>query len=534
MSNLRDALLNGLKSLPGTREFHLHVLVSSPRKHGGLYPFSIPRSRSYLQDVLILLSEQSTLDSPRIFVTAIEACVYNVAATSSAILYISKVDSTGQASYPSPTATLVKSFLLYYADPATRPIDVDHLWIQLFARAQKQYVFPNSSEYEGKKWLNDTKLCSWWKQVYTDVSMELASRLPSTALVKLYYLIPGYTQLEAEHSLKIASSFASNDNQNAPMWVYGHPYSQMDIPLPCPRDASSSSSIVRNLGHYIPSFDDDPKSRFMDEIAYTTEKEGIKSPPRKRARTISSSRHADAVPASGSVAAGGDEAEKPANQDRPLGELGKVSPDEFWERMSFRQECVSGAVTGFFTMGTSFKAADSDGSRSAVSPLAPQAGQVSSNVNKRVMTSLMTGVEFSTRERAINATESIENAIKGLCEGIALVPVPATQATRPKSTSNQEDQHRQLSETEVSTTYLAPPRTPPRRNRELLPDISPNPFPEPEPTLETYNSHIYGSVRVSNPPKTRDEGVPNGEKKEATSTPQVTVLAVRKKKKRAD
>ncbi|EEB94945.1 hypothetical protein MPER_06165 [Moniliophthora perniciosa FA553] len=235
MSNLRDALLNGLKNLPGTREFHLHVLFSSSTKHGGMHPFSLPRSRSYLQDVLILLSEQSTPDSPRIFVAAIEA-----------------------------------------------PIDVDHLWIQLFARAQKQYVFPNSSEYEGKKWLNDMKLCSWWKRIYTDVSTELASRLPSTALVKLYYLIPGYTQLEAEQSLKIASSSTGNDNQNAPMWIYGHPYSQTDIPLPCPQDTGSSSSIVRNLGHYIPSFDDDPKSRFMDEIAYTTEKEGIKSPPSKK------------------------------------------------------------------------------------------------------------------------------------------------------------------------------------------------------------------------------------------------------------
>ncbi|KAK7056700.1 hypothetical protein VNI00_002417 [Paramarasmius palmivorus] len=535
--NLRDALLNGLKNLPGTREFHLHVLVSSPRKHGGLFPFSLPRCRSYLQDVLILLSEQTTPDSPRIFVTAIEACVYNIPTTSSAILYISKVDSTGQASFPSPTASLVESFLLYYADPATRPIHAQHFWIQLFARAQHQYIFPNSSEYEGKKWLNDTRLCSWWKRVYTKVSAELASRLPSTALLKLYYLIPGYENLDAEHTLKIASSSSSNssDSPNA-TWIYGHPYSQTDIPLPCPRDAGSSSSNTKNLGNYIPSFDDDPKSRFIDEIAYMTEKEGIKSPPRKRARTISTSRHEDTVPVSGSAAAGGEGAEKSEVQDRPLGELGKVTPSEFWERMSFRQECVSGAVTGFFTLIVSVKDAETDGSTSTVSPLAPQAGQVSSNVNKRVMTSLMTGVEFSTRERAVNATESIENAIKGLCEGIALVPVPVIQPTRSRPPSHQEDQRRKSSDTETATatTYLAPPRTPPRRNRELLPDISPNPFPEPEPTLETYNSHIYGSICVSNPPKTRDENVPNGEKKEATSVPQVTVLAVRKKKKRAD
>lgn len=31
-----------------------------------------------------------------------------------------------------------------------------------------------------------------------------------------------------------------------------------------------------------------------------------------------------------------------------MGGLSKVGPDEFWERMFFRQECIAGAATGLF------------------------------------------------------------------------------------------------------------------------------------------------------------------------------------------
>ncbi|KAL0581019.1 hypothetical protein V5O48_001013 [Marasmius crinis-equi] len=524
-TNLRDALLNGLKALPGTREFYLHVLVSSPRKHASLYPYSQPRCRSYLQDILILLSEQKTPDSPRIFVTVIEACVYNIPTTSSGILYISKVDSTGQGSSPSPTATLVKSLLLYYADPVTRPITVDHLWIQLFARAQNQYLFPNSAEFSGKRPLSDVRLCGWWKRVYSDVATEMKSRLPENAILKLYYLIPGYSQLEADHSLKITASTTTPHDTYT--WTYGHPYTQTDIPLPCPPDKHGPGTDVtalRNLGTFIPSFDDDPKSRFMDEIAYITDKEGIKSPPRKRARTTSGA--ADKAP----------ETDATKNEaGKPPGELGKVTPDEFWERMSFRQECVAGAATGFFTMGISIPVqsegnnGEAESTRSSVSPLAPQAGQVSSNMNKRVIASLMNAVEFSTAERAILATETIENAIKGLCEGITLVPAPVIQAPRPRNAKPERPQ------THDAPAFLEPPRTPPPRNREVsLPDISPNPFPEPEPTLETYHSFIYGSICVRHAATNQNTTDPNGARETVTSAPQVTVLTARKKKKRAE
>ncbi|KAF5369265.1 hypothetical protein D9758_002561 [Tetrapyrgos nigripes] len=172
--------------------------------------------------------------------------------------------------------------------------------------------------------------------------------------------------------------------------------------------------------------------------------------------------------------------------------------------------------------------------KSAVSPLAPQPGQVSSKINKRIVTLLMTGVEFSTTERAIRATESLESTIRGLCEGIASTPIPVIQVpqARVSTAAASFGDDRKTPERESSSALLAPPRTPPPRGKRIaLPDISPNPFPEPETSLETYNSYIYGSVCVSNAVSTvqeKDRSERNG------NGPHVTVLTARKKKKRAE
>jgi regulator of Ty1 transposition protein 109 len=524
--NLRDAILAGLSRLPGTREFHLHVLVSSPRKHAALFPFAMPRPRSYLQDILILLSEQPTPDSPRILVTAVEACVYNIPSTSCAILYVSKVDSTGHAKLPSPTVTVVRSLLTFYTDPATRPLSADNFWIHLFARAQAQYLFPNSAEFPGKHPLSDIKLCAWWRRVLSDVAVELETRVQPKLKIQLHYILPGYSESEAGHALKFASSSSSSSSPQ-PLWTYGHPYSQSDVPLPCP---PVSPEGLKNLGHFIPSFDDDPKSRFMDEIAYTATGDGIKSPARKRSRT--SSNAGEGFPPDTQEVEEKDG--HSGKEGRPLGELTKVSPDEFWERMSFRQECIAGAVTGFFTMGMSCL---SRREGSPASPLAPQPGQVSSQINKRVMTSLLTNVEFSTVDRAIRATETLENAIKGLCEGIT----PTHSHTSSAVNLRKLDRRTPERETSSQATLLAPPVTPPPRivrGKRVIPDVSPNPFPEPVTSLETYHSHIYRSIWVSNPTDiTSVRAVTEQEGAEATAArpqPQVTVLTARKKKKRTE
>ncbi|KAF9481201.1 hypothetical protein BDN70DRAFT_931099 [Pholiota conissans] len=577
--NLRDHILEALSKHPGTREFHVHALVSAPRRNYELYPFAQPRPRVWMQDILVLLSEQPLAGSnsgtnaangtdelpprpstppprserpPRVLVSAIEAAMYIVPSTACGILYISKVDSTGHASAPSPTAALMRAVLSYFVDPATRPAParelVRHLYVHVFARAQGQYLFSGSVDWPGKKPLTDKGLCAWWRRVLGRVAGEAVAKAEKgkgrsggeeKLKTKMYYILPGFAALEAEHALRIAAPAGAPEAALPAglQWVYGHPYVQTDgTPLPCPQppvqpeeESEGEGGLKRkylhgnlNLGAIIPSFDDDPKSRFMDEIAYTTDGD-VKSPQRKRARTavdMVGRAGSGLLPALGNVLAenakNGDEgakeggggvpvivvAEKEKEKERPLGELGKVTPDEFWERMSFRQECVAGAVTGFFTLVVSSSGrgeGEGSGAPVAAAVLGPQAGQVSGQIHKRILGTLLTGVEFSTAERAAWGTETVEGAIRGLCEG---GPVPVAARDRG---------------------LLEVPRTPPPRRRGLpaVADVTPNPFPEAVATASTYTEWIYGRTVTRNAVGVRAE----------VAGPAVRELAVRRKKK---
>lgn len=498
MLSLRDTLLNSLKSLPGSREFHIHALVSAPRRTQELFPYAIPRPKTWVQEIFILVSEQPNPGAPRVFVTAVEAYFYMLPATSSGVLYVSKVDSTGQGQKPSPTGTTVRALLQFYLDPDTRPSvggQVEKVWVHVFARAQNQYLFPNSSDFEGKKPLSDIKLCGWWKAVLGSVALQLKEKGGDAAeRLKLWYLLPGLSDLEALRALNPGSGASRGSSVD---WIYGHPYANSkseDIPLPCPVDGYS-------LGHFIPSFEDDPKSRFLDEIAHTSESDVVRSPARKKSKK------------------GREEDVSEKKEGGQVGELAKVTPEEYWERMSFRQECVAGVVTGFFVLGYSTKSR-SNPTTAKVSIFAPQPGHVSSNITRRVVSSLMTAHEFSTVERAVRGTETLEEAIKGLCEGI--------DGGETDALVNRNKTPEPADCPPLAASSLAP-RTPPR-NTNTLPDISPNPFPEPTASLETYSSWIYGSVCVDNPL------VSSGPlaKLPEEPTQKVTVLAVRKKKRKLD
>jgi regulator of Ty1 transposition protein 109 len=546
---LRDALLDALKTLPGTRTFHIHVLVSAPRKHAYLFPYAVPRPKVDLQDILVLLSEQTAVDSPRILVAGIEASLYHVRQTSSAVLNICKVDTTGHCLAPSPTRRLIEAFMRYYTDPTTCPLPVLSMWIHVFARAQKQYLFPNSSDYSGKRPLTDVKLCAWWKGIYADV----ASACSSTSTVELSYVLPGLNKLEALQALGASPQAATP--ATAVSWVYGHPYSQSQIPLPCPAPSEDDEGVPhRNLGHYIPSFDDDPKSRFMDEIAHTNESLEVRSPKRKRRRidNTNATRHFS------------DE-----EVARPEGEMGKVTQDEFWERMSFRQECVAGAVTGFFVLGLRFPP---PGTISAFIPIQPgamdtsnplnvaQYGQVSSNINRRILASLLTGTEYSNPERAYRSTVTIESAIQALCKGLSADSLPPPSIVKPVSRSEAQlpvlpqsvDSKKALADSDhlqANSNISSPDETNGEeyyntllRNSQSCKEGYPNMASGDDtdldplfPQSEIYADYVYGKIVLDNHLSLKDKSKFLGSKvlvnKSVEELAGVTLLTARKKKK---
>lgn len=444
--------------------------------------------------------------------SAIEASLYHVPSTSNAVLYVSKVDSTGQARSPSPTQTLVRAFLTYYVDPTTRPLPAAHLWVHLFARAQNQYLFPNSAEFSGKRPLTDLKLCAWWKRQFSVVAEDVAARAGQATCIRLFHLLPGLGELEASHALERV--YASTSTTSVP-WSYGHPYCQTQVPLPC--SPIGHGEKPAHIGHVIPWFDDDPKARFLDEIAYTTDAEGVKSPERKRRRTGRATQRVEDEGESGS-----DKKEATKTEQTLSRALQRVSIEEFWERMSFRQECIAGAVTGFFVMATSSSTA-SPHCGSEPWSLAPLPGQVSSQMMKRVLTSLMTGHEFPSVERAVWSTRVLEETIKGLCDGLKIVASGGMA-------QGADDSHRRTPEPDGGSA-LAPPETPRPRlidKRRDMDDVSASAFAEAVASAETYESYIYGSVTVRNADETRKVSVDAGE---GDGKPAVTVLTARRKKR---
>jgi regulator of Ty1 transposition protein 109 len=509
---LRDALLQSLETVPGNRTFHLHVVVSVPRKHAGLFPYAYPRPRTHLQDILILLSEQAPDGGARILATAIEAALYIIPSTDSALLYVAKVDSTGQALVPSPTATLVRAFLAFHANPATRPIRMCHFWIHIFARSQTQYLFPNSADFEGKRVLSDIRLCAWWKKLLEDVGVacQRTESEQDTLTVHLSYLLPGMSELEAVQAIRASASLTAS--AEAPRWEYGQPFSCSGIPHPCPPPAKGKV----NLGHFIPYFEDDPKSRFLDDIAFTTEAPLPQSPARKRRKLDH-----DVEEESDAPKPVPDEEATVARIRQAEGELGKVSVAEYWERMSFRQECVQGAITGFFALAVSAPATHP----ADTAPLAPRPGEVSLDVYHRIHTTLTKQNEFSTKGRAVRATEIVEGVIRSLCEAATDV---GSDIARPSTSAPSSCDNAGAKTPEPSFALLNPLATPPRKpSADMLgTDTSPNPFSDPAPSQETYTGYIYGSIHTDNAPLLAKPAV------QAPVTQPMTILAARKKKKK--
>ena len=410
---------------------------------------------------------------------------------------------------------------------------------------------------------------------------------------RLYYLLPGQSEQDASYLLR--------ETHPSPVrWIYSHPYDIASEALPYPSDPddifSSGRHGPRPLAFLIPHFEDDPKSRFLDELAATSEEYSvaipIPTPKKKRQKigegdessnsTLTDNQHfMDTIerrierldepytpldpppqivhiPPSSSPArehsppslpstpkptesnrpnllsphtpdhptfpvsflpqtttpqrrttiASPRTPQAPRTPRRPVSDLDTTSITEFWERMSYRQECAQGAVTGFFV--TAFSQDCRKGSANVAAPMLSNSqtrlgsldpfvpgginppllleGTVPHSVIKRVMSSLLTGVEFSTAERSHKGTQVIETAIKGLCEGLGLMSSgPPTKEPR-------------IDEANTGTT---------------------NPH--------IYQAHVYSSVSVSNPPLTRKSNA--GAAASATNPP-VNVLGVRRKKKR--
>ncbi|KAK3905489.1 histone acetylation protein-domain-containing protein [Staphylotrichum tortipilum] len=233
-------------------------------------------------------------DAPRpALVFGVEVFIFTTAYQTT--LFVSKADSTGYLPLlnlpkgtSSPIRQVCATFLAYLLDHRRR--NRVQSVVNLFARAQSQYLFPGSVRNKGKHVLDDWGLVRWWCRVLNPL-MEGLSKEP-WASTKGYLLVPGLEEMEIRGILPRTTTSMAN-------WVVGHPLEQ-------------TSHYTRDLESVpprclIPGYPDDPKCRFRDELD-----------------------------------------QEVATQKQAIGPWKSIkSLEQFWDMMAFRQECSSGRLTGF-------------------------------------------------------------------------------------------------------------------------------------------------------------------------------------------
>lgn len=296
--------------LPKGHAFTVHHLSTPPTKCDPLCP-APPGERpdkTFCEKHFLALSTDPSRPTPGtdttsanppdtnsvVLVFALEIYIYTTAYTTT--IFVAKADSTGylprlpsSRGSPSPIRAASTALLSFLVETRRRP-GVQCV-VSLFARSQSQYLFPGSADNGGKHVLDDRGLVRWWCRALAPLVREPpAGALRPWGSVKGYLLVPG---------LEAAETRAYIRGEDA--WVLGHP-----LELISHRCRAGAEIPPRCL---VPSFPDDPKARFRDELDEE---------------------------AAGSAGLRGKGAWRSV---RSLG--------QFWDMMEFRQECSSGRLTGF-------------------------------------------------------------------------------------------------------------------------------------------------------------------------------------------
>ncbi|KAI4862075.1 histone acetylation protein-domain-containing protein [Hypoxylon rubiginosum] len=328
LEGVRVADLNPLiaelaKVLPKDHKFTVHHLSTTPTATDHLCypPASIPRPsgdtttqskerrpskplKTYCEKHFLTVSigagKEDTSDR-QVLVLGLEIYIYST--SFSTIIFVSKADSTGYLNLlnlpkgtPSPIREVTTCFVAFLISNRSRP--TKQLVVNLFARAQSQYLFPGSVKNNGKHVLDDRGLVKWWCRVLNtmfegDDYSEI--RKPWDG-IHGYLVIPGLDDYETRASLPRTSLASTN-------WTLGDP---LEIMSPYTKDSASFGRHI-HLRSLIPTYPDDPKARFVEELEEST----------------------------------------PHKVKLLRGWTSPKTLDQFWEMMAFRQECSSGRLTGF-------------------------------------------------------------------------------------------------------------------------------------------------------------------------------------------
>lgn len=365
---LLDYLTTSLSTFPNSHNYKLQILKSKQRRSHSLFPHSSVKIQNklkiYQEEILIILSESLDLPSSSssegvaddsavvekkayLPILALEANIYTIPTTSTSIIYISKVDTSGLPSplSPSPAKTLISSYISYNLQ--NPPHETKRLRIHIFAKSQSQYLFPGSIENKGKKVLDDKGLLRWWKSTLSAASEDALKNGKDRVLpeIQQYYFVPGLTESESLPYVPPPPPTSSSSTSIATPWIYSHAFSLTCSPLYLPSSSSNTTPILTDL---IPAFPDDPKSRFLHSLSSSSIScSGAKDDYDDLHLSLSST----SFTVGHGILNKLEEVEKERDRERKrLCEGIEGGVEEWWERLAFRQECCSGVLVGFFAV----------------------------------------------------------------------------------------------------------------------------------------------------------------------------------------
>ena len=217
-------------------------------------------------------------------------------------IFVSKADSTGflhLLDTPPGSNSIIKTICTTFLSCLVKQrLHGPRILLSLFARSQNQYLFPGSVEYPGKHVLDDRQLIKWWCRTLDPVLQEYA---PSTATGSLngssdasseaFIIVPGCDKFDTR-----AFFPASTKPELLSRWSNSYPRG-----LIVPDDSAPPRYLI-------PRLPDDPKARFLDDL--DSEISASDTPNIRDWRSVK-------------------------------------SLDQFWEMMSYRQECAAGRLVGF-------------------------------------------------------------------------------------------------------------------------------------------------------------------------------------------
>ncbi|KAK5631108.1 hypothetical protein RRF57_006823 [Xylaria bambusicola] len=255
--------------------------------------------KTYCEKHFLAVSVVDPARTSDVLVLGLEIYVYTTAFSTA--IFVAKADSTGylflQSTPPgfSPIRTVTATFLNFLIEHRRRPSK--QLIINLFARAQSQYLFPGSVKNDQKHILDDRGLIKWWCRVLNPILEDHVQNDTTRNWdhVHGYLVIPGLDDYETR-------AFVPRTEHATHNWSLHHP---LELISPYTKDTANYGCIPPRC--LIPTYPDDPKARFVEELEESTSEKAKLLGGWKTPKTL----------------------------------------DQFWEMMAFRQECSSGRMTGF-------------------------------------------------------------------------------------------------------------------------------------------------------------------------------------------